>query len=305
MRIVNDHVDVPRAVLQPPGASGYLLLAAEVDRRPPFLPSSRTKRRLIASSAAAVADLARLPEVKGADLFDARLIAPGMGRALLRRRAGTVRPARFDLAVLVETSDPATAPAVQRHPAWQRLRSAVAATAHHTHEIAARNVRQIAEVDHSQPSVFLFNYFYADDPRNLLPVWEYTAGWFVDKTSLADSTVLEPLDGEPSDYGIINHASWPRFTTFLPSLVLRPSFRRYVLANFAENGIAAQPILYRHVTAPEGGGRGDALMPDRRPDALHPPVGAATRLRGDDGCGAHRREEVRPSASAASSADQS
>ena len=247
MRIVNDHLEIPKAALQRPSAAGYLLLAAEVDRRPPLLPSSRAKRRLIAFSAAAVADLSRLPGVTGAELFDARLVAPGMGHELLRRRAGTVHQARFDLVVLVETTDPAAAAAVRGHPGYRRLAARVAGAAQHTHEIVARNVRRIADVDHTRPSVFLFNYFYAEDPRDLLPVWEYTAGWFVDKTSLADSTVLEPLDGEADDYGIINHASWPSFTTFLPSLVLRPSFRRYVLANFAANGIAAQPILYRRV----------------------------------------------------------
>lgn len=159
-----------------------------------------------------------------------------------------MHPARFDLVVLVETTDPAAAAAVRDYGAYRRLATAVKAAAQHTHEIAARNVRRIADVDHTRPSVFLFNHFYADDPRDLLPVWEYTAGWFVDKTSLSDSTVLEPLHGEPTDYGIINHASWPHLTTFLPSLVLRPSFRRYVLANFAANGIAAQPILYRRIT---------------------------------------------------------
>jgi hypothetical protein len=34
-------------------------------------------------------------------------------------------------------------------------------------------------------------------------------------------------------------------TTFLPQLALRRSFRRFVLATFEANNIAAQPILYR------------------------------------------------------------
>jgi hypothetical protein len=37
------------------------------------------------------------------------------------------------------------------------------------------------------------------------------------------------------------------FHTFLPHLILRPPFRRFVLAQFADNGVAAQPILYRRV----------------------------------------------------------
>jgi hypothetical protein len=73
----------------------------------------------------------------------------------------------------------------------------------------------------------------------------HTAGWFVEHTALPDSEVLEPLTGERADYGIINHASWPHWRTFLPQLILLPSFRRFVLATFAANGVAAQPILYR------------------------------------------------------------
>jgi hypothetical protein len=95
--------------------------------------------------------------------------------------------------------------------------------------------------------VFLFNFFYADKNAALIPVWEHTAHWFVENTNLPDSNVLEPPSGESENYGVINHASWPHFRTFLPHFALRPSFRRFVLATFAANGVAAQPILYRRV----------------------------------------------------------
>jgi hypothetical protein len=55
------------------------------------------------------------------------------------------------------------------------------------------------------------------------------------------------MEGEPADYGLINHASWPTLRTFLPSLMFRPTFRSFVLANFKTNGVAAQPIIYRRV----------------------------------------------------------
>jgi hypothetical protein len=180
-----------------------------------------------------------------ANLFDAQLAPPGSGHALLRKRG--VTPARFDVVVLAETVDVNSAAALRDDPVFGRLRQRLTALAARTYEVTARNVRRIADVDHDQPSVFFFNFFYADDPRRLVPVWEDTAGWFVAKTALPDSTVLEPLPGEPADYGIINHASWPHFRTFLPDLILRPSFRRFVLATFAATGIAAQPILYRRV----------------------------------------------------------
>jgi hypothetical protein len=233
----------PRAPLKPPTEAGYLLLAARTQRRPPFLPSGRGKRMLIKSIAPKLAELAGVGTVAAADLFVARLVAPGMGHKLLRRRA--ITPARFDVVLLVQTADPTSALSLRDNPFYRQLRAELDTAALDIYEIAARNVRRIADVKRNRSSVFLFNYFYADDPRRLIPVWEYTAGWFVQNTALPDSEVMAPLDGQRTDYGIINHASWPHWRTFLPQLALQPSFRRFVLATFAANDIAAQPILYR------------------------------------------------------------
>lgn len=247
MTIVMPRGDVEPVVLQEPNGAGYLMLAATVDGGPPVMPNSRRKRALLDEIGADVRALRQSPNVTEADLFDAVLVAPGMGKELLRRRAATVTPARFDVVVLIRTTEPRTAVALRSDAGYRRLVARLSATATRTYEIAARNVRRIADVDHGRPSVFLFNFFYADDAERLVPVWHYTARWFVDHTALPDSTVLEPLSGEPADYGIVNHASWPNFRTFLPHLALRPSFRRFVLATFAANNVAAQPILYRRV----------------------------------------------------------
>jgi hypothetical protein len=51
----------------------------------------------------------------------------------------------------------------------------------------------------------------------------------------------------PTDYSVVNHASWPTLRTFLPKLLFRRTFRSFVLANFKANGVAAQPIIYRRV----------------------------------------------------------
>jgi hypothetical protein len=115
----------------------------------------------------------------------------------------------------------------------------------YTHKTAAKNARKIEDVDKNRQGVFLFNYFYADDPKELLPVWEYTAGWFTDVTELNNSTLLLPCDGEESQYGVINHCRWDRLSDIVPDLLFRPSFRNYVLKNFESNGIAAMPILYK------------------------------------------------------------
>lgn len=228
-----------------PSSSGYLLLAATVERRSPLLPNSGRKRRVLAGLADDVAGLARRNSVRQAQVYDARLVAPGMGRALLRRQG--VTPARFDVVVLIETQCPEDALMLIDDDGYRRMKSRLAAVSSRTYEVAARNVRRIAAVDHDADAVFLFNFFYASDVQRLLSVWEDTSGWFVANTSLPNSTVLQPLPRQPTEYGIINHASWPRLRTFLPHLILRPSFRRFVLATFAANNVAAQPILYRRI----------------------------------------------------------
>ncbi|MDT5020937.1 MAG: hypothetical protein QOI33_1461 [Mycobacterium sp.] len=243
MDIELPHGERSPAPLQPASDAGYLLVAVKVERQVAFLVGGRRKRTFIDSISRQLAELARVDTVTYADLFVARLVAPGMGKELLRRRS--IEPARFDVVVLIKTVDPTSARDLREHVGYRKLRRSLEAMALDFYEVAARNIRRIADVEHRRSSVFLFNYFYAEDLARLVPVWEYTAGWFVQNTALPDSEVMAPLDGERVDYGIINHASWPHWRTFLPQLMLRPSFRRFVLATFETNGIAAQPILYR------------------------------------------------------------
>lgn len=246
MRLVNDHLAV-KARMLPPNDSGYILLAAEIDWRGPLWRLSSAKRQLRAHVKARCGDLAKRTDVVEATLFRAVLVAPGEGIELIKTRAPSVHHARYDVVILIRTSTIAAACKLRTDPEYTALAGVVRETASYTMEVIARNAVRLGDVDHQLNHVFLFNYFYADDNAELLPVFEYTAGWFQANTGLANSTLLQPLKGEATDNGIINHASWPNFRTFLPSLIFRPSFRNFVLANFAANTIAAQPILYRRV----------------------------------------------------------
>lgn len=223
--------------------SGYLHVAAEVDRRPPFLPASRTKRALLRVCKRLCQALERQAGVERAVTFKALLIPPGRG-AFLKQRPH-VHVARFDVAVLIETSDVARARALREDRVFHELERRVQKAARHVHTITASNVKRIGPVDHERDGVFLFNYFYADDTAQNLAVWEYTAGWFEKETDLDNSTVLLPLEGIHSEYPIINHCRWDSLWEILPSLLFKPSFRTYVLENFEANRTAAIPILYR------------------------------------------------------------
>ncbi|MEE1930796.1 hypothetical protein V1J52_21825 [Streptomyces sp. TRM 70351] len=247
MEIVNKHLNPAQAPLLASSPTGYLLLAAELDRRPMFLPGSRAKTRLIQEVKGLAADLERHDAVERATVFHgfAHLVF-GINHRLMRRaEAQGVERARYDLVVLVETADAAQARTLRDDTTYQRLVHRVEATARRTFETATANTRCMGDVERERRGVFLFNFFYAQDNEELIPVWEYTAGWWNVKTDLDNSHVLEPLDDERKDYGIINHCRWDRLRDVAPQMVFRPSFRRFVLANFTANGISAQPTLYR------------------------------------------------------------
>ncbi len=244
LTVVNENIRYPKVKLVDPASSGYIHIAAEVDRRPPFLPNSRRKRKLIAKSKRWCRQLEADPSVVSAVVFDALVIPPGRGE-FIKERTGKVHIARFDLAVLIETTSPEAADAVKASPVYAEMERAIREVATFTHVITATNTKHIGPVDHSTNGVFLFNYFFADDTAQNLAVWEYTAGWFEQETGLDNSTVLLPRDGERSKYNIINHCRWDRLRDVLPSLVFKRTFRTYVLANFKANRVAAMPILYR------------------------------------------------------------
>ncbi len=244
LTVVNEDARFPRVNLVEPASSGYLHLAAEVDRRPSFLPNSQKKRELVAKCKRSCRQLEADPSVVSAVVFDALVIPPGRGE-FIEKRPGEVHVARFDLAVLVETKSPEAADALRASPVYANIEHSIREAAAFTHRIVATNAKRIGPVDHETQGVFLFNYFFAGDTAQNLAVWEYTAGWFQQETGLDNSTVLVPRHGEPSGYNIVNHCRWNRLRDVLPSLIFKGSFRAYVLANFAANRVAAMPILYR------------------------------------------------------------
>jgi hypothetical protein len=237
-----------KAQLVKPAASGYLLLAAEVDAQPFFLWSSRTKRHLIEDASAWCARIAREAGVLEAVTFKAVLIPPIGEAAFLRRRRNGFHRARFDLVVLVETDSVERAEALRKGALFRGLEDRMREDAGHVYVVAASNAKRIGAVDHRRDGVFLFNYFYADSPAQGLAAWERTAGWFQQQTGLDNSTVLMPAHPELSQYPLIDHSRWDRLRDILPSLLFKRSFRDFVLAQFDAGDTAPMPILYRLAT---------------------------------------------------------
>ena len=247
VRLVRQDLGIPRAQLTPSQLSGFLLLAHEVSSIRPFVPPSRRRRGVLQQTIGLARQLRHTHGVCDAAVFRAILAAPGRGRLLTRRPH--VHVARFDVVLLVVTNSVESAIALGESPLLQQRLQQSRAQAAYSLMLPMWNVRRIGPVDWSRQGVFLFNFFYADRPEHLIDVWENTAGWFMSKTGLDNSVVLAPAPGVRTDYGIINHARWDRTWDILPHLVLRPTFRSYVLANFEANDIAAMPLLYRLVSS--------------------------------------------------------
>jgi hypothetical protein len=240
LRIVNRQPKYAPPPLAEPPKSGYLHLAASVSPPvgPPFVRRDATRAALLGRCSRLAAELERHGAVRRVSVYRAVLIPP-LGRE-------TAHPARYDVAVLIETGSPEVVGEVAQAPAYRRMSDDIAGVARDVHVMAASCARSLGEVDRSRQGLFLFNHFSAEDAELATRVWEHLAGWYVAETGLDSSTLLAPL-GE-SDYALVNHARWDKS---VPRLAVEqfaaPSFHSYVRANLRAHGMVAMPVLYRLV----------------------------------------------------------
>ena len=167
----------PEVRLIPPSASGFVLLAAQVDRRPPLLGSSARKRKVLQGCKRLCVDLRREPGVLDCTVLRAILVPPGSGGPYLKRR-GNVHKARFDVVVLLEVATVQLVERILASAAYRALDRCVRDAAHDVYQTTATNVKRIGPVDHSRDGVFLLNFFVADCTDQNIAVWHQTAGWF-------------------------------------------------------------------------------------------------------------------------------
>jgi hypothetical protein len=231
----------PVKLIEPPPL-GYIHLAAVVAPPAGRIPrpgSSPRKTMLLTRLKDLTRQLANLPEVIRATVYRAILIPPPGGYA----EQATHR-ARYDVAVLVETTTPEVIGEVQTSEPYKLLLEAVQGAATDLHIMTARCIRRVGDVDKTRQGLFLFNYFVAEDPKVALRLWEHLAGWYAVETGMDNSTLLAPIGD--ADYVFVNHLRW---NYSLPRLMVRqfakPSFYRYVLANLRANRTGSMPLLYR------------------------------------------------------------
>ncbi|MGH7919336.1 MAG: hypothetical protein ACREQM_05240 [Candidatus Dormibacteraceae bacterium] len=242
-KIVNANPRWPVPALRTPLPYGYLYLGATVAPPPqpgPPLPRRSARRTALLGRLKSLAtELERLEPVRQVTVFRAVMVPPVQDDT-----DRPVHPARFDVALLIETVTPETTKDVQASESYRRLVYAVDEAASSRHVMAARCGRLIGDVDRTRPGLFLFNHFTTERPQVALELWEHLAGWYLAETGLDNSTLLEPIGD--ADYVFVNHARWD---VSLPRLAMeqfvKPSFRSYVLANLRANRTVAMPVLYR------------------------------------------------------------
>lgn len=247
VQLVNPDPRYGKVHLIEPAPLGYLHLAGDVQaaHRPgPVLRRSRDKQQLLGALKWQAGQLAQLDAVERVTVYDAQVFtAPGGD---VNDPSVRVRPAWFDVVVLAETVSPEATGEVRAAPAYQALAGTLSERARRVHQIAARNVRRVGDVDQTRPGLFLFNYFCGEDPDTAAELWDYLAGWYEVETGLDNSTLLAPLEGERSDYVMINHARWEgSLPVFMARQLPKRTFRSYLLANLKANHVAAMPVLYR------------------------------------------------------------
>lgn len=244
LKIVNPELRFKKVSLIEPTEHTYLLLAAEVDKSKfsLFLLNSNKKTTLLELCKKNCKILEREADIISAVVFEAALIPPGKGK-FLKQREDKVHIAKFDLVILIEAKSQQRINELQSHIEFKNMEKELSNCANYYYSTTASNIKNIGAVDHQKQGVFLFNYFFADNLQQNIDVWEYTAGWFQQETGLDNSTVLLPI--EYSQYTIINHCRWDKWTNIIPSLIFKKSFSHYVLENFYANNVAAIPILYK------------------------------------------------------------
>lgn len=243
LRIVNENPKYPPVKLIEPTTLGYIHLAAVVQpRKSPFMPIGRKKKQLIARLKYLAQQLEQLEAVEKATVFHAVVIAPSSG--YVKQHRDSIHLPRYDVVVLVETRSPEAALQVQKTEEYTMLIDALKSCASDLHTLVARNVKCAGDVEKRRKGIFLFNYFVGDDPQVTLALWDYLAGWYAVATGMNNSTLLLPLEGERSDYTIINHARWNGLVRFLWRQITKKSFRTYMQANLNENHVGSMPVFY-------------------------------------------------------------
>jgi hypothetical protein len=224
MESANPDLNHPQAAFAEPLPYGYVYVGMTVDPpgRAPFVRRSAKRDEALEKLKSVAGQLEALEEVVRATVYRAVLIPPIEGAP------------RFDVTVLVEITSPEEISGVQTSEPYRQLDADFV--------MGARNSRRIGDTEENMSGTFLFNHFTAEDPERALEAWESLTGWYLTKTGVDNSTLLQPIGEAP--YAFVNYVRLPRGPVrFMLDQLTRPSFHTFVRTKLRANGMAALPLL--------------------------------------------------------------
>ena len=246
INVVNKDLKFPQVSLIEPLKSGFILIAAEVDKKTSFWGESNAKKSLIKKIKTLALVMQSNENVLEFTLFKASLFPPGRsGEYLKKLNMANKIHTQYDVVLLIELSSVEKIAEIKNSEVFASIMDTFESLSTYHFIFGAKNLRRIGNVNHKKNGVFLFNFFVAKNKAQNLGIWEYTAGWFQDQTNLTNSTLFDSVDSAEDTYSVINHCRWNAFFDILPSLIFKKTFKTYVLDNFEANEVAAIPILYK------------------------------------------------------------
>ena len=224
MESANPDLKHPRAKFAEPLPYGYIYAGMTVDPpgRAPFVRGSARRDEALEKLKIVAGQLEALDEVLRATVYRAVLIPPIEGAP------------RFDVIVFLETTSPEEIDELRSSEPYRQLDADFV--------MAARNTRRIGDTEENMSGTFLFNHFTAEDPERALEAWESLTGWYITKTGVDNSTLLQPTGEAP--YAFVNYVRLPRGPVrFMLDQLSRPSFHTFVRRKLRANGMVALPLL--------------------------------------------------------------
>ena len=246
LKIVNTDLNFPEVCLKPPLSTGFIIIAAEIDKKNSFFGESKTKKLLLKNLKILIKEFKNHTDIIECDIFKATLFPPGRnGKYLKKINKKNIIHTKFDVVLLIETLTPKIINRIKKSNIFYKIENLFKNLSSFHYVYDAKNSKRIDNVNHKKKGVFLFNFFVAKDVTINLDVWEYTAGWFQYHTKLDNSTLFESTKSSKKTYSVINHCRWNSFINILPYLIFKKTFKTYVLNNFEANNVSAIPILYK------------------------------------------------------------
>ena len=195
INVVNKALKFPQVTLKEPLSSGFILIAAEVDKKSSIWGESNAKKSLIKKVKTLGLELQNNENVVECSLFKASLFPPGRDGELIRKlkKSQTIHT-QYDVVLLIELSSVEKINEIKNNRCFTNIISAFKDLSSYHFIFNAKNLRRIDNVNHKKNGVFLFNFFVAKNKEQNLGIWEYTAGWFQDQANLNNSTLFDSID---------------------------------------------------------------------------------------------------------------